>query len=217
MRFVLSQYADVYGKNPDKSSYGDPAPVVLRMLDLLPPESTVLDLGGGDMRHAIPFAKHGHRVTVVDLSPEGLSKGLKLAAAEGCEARIRPVFADLGIWTIDRDYDAMVCTVTLQYLTSDRAVRLLQEMKRRTVLGGFHALTVFTETGARSRLDREGEDVRDVFYPEDGWLADFYQYSGKWRIVSYDAARGNLMGRFEGDGVTPATSVVERILAQKLA
>lgn len=63
--------------------------------DLLPAEpADVLDLGGGTGGLAVPVAALGHRVTVVDPSPDALAALARRAAESGVEHRVRAVQGD---------------------------------------------------------------------------------------------------------------------------
>ena len=79
----------------------------------------VLDTGGGTGNFAVPVARLGHRVTVVDPSPNALF-GLERRAAEaGAADRVRGVQGDAhGLFdVVERGgYDAVLCHGVLEYL-----------------------------------------------------------------------------------------------------
>jgi SAM-dependent methyltransferase len=79
----------------------------------------VLDTGGGTGNFAVPVAELGHRVTVVDPSPNALF-GLERRAAEaGVEGRIRGVQGDAhGLFdVVERGgYDVVLCHGVLEYV-----------------------------------------------------------------------------------------------------
>ena len=56
----------------------------------------VVDLGGGTGGFAVPLARLGHRVTVVDPSPDALASLERRAEDEGVSDRVRAVQGDLG-------------------------------------------------------------------------------------------------------------------------
>ncbi len=56
----------------------------------------VVDLGGGTGGFAVPLARLGHRVTVVDPSPDALASLQRRAADDGVSDRVRAVQGDLG-------------------------------------------------------------------------------------------------------------------------
>ncbi|HEX8627928.1 MAG TPA: methyltransferase domain-containing protein, partial [Catenuloplanes sp.] len=55
---------------------------------------TVLDVGGGTGGFAVPLAEAGHRVTVVDASPDALAALDRRAAEAGVGDRVRAVQGD---------------------------------------------------------------------------------------------------------------------------
>jgi len=57
-------------------------------------ELTVLDVGGGTGGFAVPLAQSGHRVTVVDASPDALAALTRRAADAGVAERVRAVQGD---------------------------------------------------------------------------------------------------------------------------
>lgn len=59
-----------------------------------PMELDVLDVGGGTGGFAVPLARAGHRVTVVDASPDALAALNRRAAEAGVAERITPVQGD---------------------------------------------------------------------------------------------------------------------------
>ena len=79
----------------------------------------VLDTGGGTGNFAVPVARLGHRVTVVDPSPDALF-GLERRAAEaGVTDRVRGVQGDTQglLEVVDRGaYDVVLCHGVLEYV-----------------------------------------------------------------------------------------------------
>ncbi|MCJ1681255.1 methyltransferase domain-containing protein [Streptomyces sp. APSN-46.1] len=79
----------------------------------------VLDTGGGTGKFAVPVARLGHRVTVVDPSPNALF-GLERRVAEaGVSDRVRGVQGDAQglLEVVERDaYDVVLCHGVLEYV-----------------------------------------------------------------------------------------------------
>jgi SAM-dependent methyltransferase len=65
-----------------------------RELDRAGRELTVVDVGGGTGGFAVPLAEAGHRVTVVDASPDALAALTRRAAEAGVAGRVRAVQGD---------------------------------------------------------------------------------------------------------------------------
>ncbi|WP_030564355.1 methyltransferase [Streptomyces aureocirculatus] len=94
---------------PDGASGGGAGPVAL----------DVLDTGGGSGNFAVPVAALGHRVTVVDPSPNALFALERRAAEAGVADRVRGVQGDVhGLFdVVERGgYDAVLCHGVLEYV-----------------------------------------------------------------------------------------------------
>ncbi|MBC2867218.1 methyltransferase [Streptomyces mexicanus] len=79
----------------------------------------VLDTGGGSGNFAVPVARLGHRVTVVDPSPNALFALERRAAEAGVADRVHGVQGDAhGLFeVIERGgYDAVLCHGVLEYV-----------------------------------------------------------------------------------------------------
>ncbi|MEU6401780.1 methyltransferase [Streptomyces sp. NPDC046985] len=79
----------------------------------------VLDTGGGSGNFAVPVARLGHRVTVVDPSPDALFALERRAAEAGAADQVRGVQGDVhGLFdVVERDaYDAVLCHGVLEYV-----------------------------------------------------------------------------------------------------
>ncbi|MET9642925.1 methyltransferase [Streptomyces syringium] len=82
-------------------------------------ELEVLDTGGGSGYFAVPLARLGHRVTVVDPSPNALFALERRAAEAGVADRVRGVQGDAhGLFdVVERGgYDAVLCHGVLEYV-----------------------------------------------------------------------------------------------------
>ncbi|CAL9431784.1 tRNA 5-carboxymethoxyuridine methyltransferase [Streptomyces sp. enrichment culture] len=79
----------------------------------------VLDTGGGSGHFAVPLALLGHRVTVVDPSPNALFALERRAAEAGAADRVRGVQGDVhGLFEVAErgGYDAVLCHGVLEYV-----------------------------------------------------------------------------------------------------
>ncbi|WP_225842238.1 methyltransferase [Streptomyces albus] len=82
-------------------------------------ELSVLDTGGGTGNFAVPVARLGHRVTVVDPSPNALFGLERRAAESGVAERVRGVQGDVrGLFdVVERGaYDVVLCHGLLEYV-----------------------------------------------------------------------------------------------------
>jgi len=78
----------------------------------------VVDLGGGTGGFAVPLARLGHRVTVVDPSPDALAALARRAAEAGVSARVRAAQGDLATVLEEVEpagADAVLCHGVLEF------------------------------------------------------------------------------------------------------
>ncbi|TDC70406.1 class I SAM-dependent methyltransferase [Streptomyces hainanensis] len=84
----------------------------------------VLDTGGGSGSFAVPVAGLGHRVTVVDPSPDALFALERRAAEQGVAARVRGVQGDTHdlLDVVERGaFDLVLCHGVLEYVDDPAA------------------------------------------------------------------------------------------------
>lgn len=73
----------------------------------LPPGSAILDMGCGTGRHALELAKHGYRLTGLDISDGMLEEAAK--AAREAEVEVEWVHADAARFNATQAYDGAIC------------------------------------------------------------------------------------------------------------
>lgn len=89
------------GEHPSPFLAGE----VERLLRLAPGRRA-LDIACGEGRNSIFLARHGFRVTGIDISDAGIDKAVRRARAEGLEIDFHRM--DLDGWQIDRQYDLLL-------------------------------------------------------------------------------------------------------------
>jgi SAM-dependent methyltransferase len=88
-------------------------------------ELVVLDVGGGTGGFAVPLAQAGHRVTVVDASPDALASLTRRAADAGVSDRVRAVQGDgdaLGGLVEPAAADLILCHAVLEVVDDPATV-----------------------------------------------------------------------------------------------
>jgi tellurite methyltransferase len=126
-----------WGKIPSKICY--------RVLQLMPPDRplNLLDIGCGEGRNAVFFARNGYRVTAFDTSPKGVEKTRQLAADAG--APIEAFVADINDFRLTTSFDVLFSGGVLQYVPPERRSDLFANYREYTSPGGLNVLSVFVK------------------------------------------------------------------------
>lgn len=135
-------YEDEY-KTPDYYWGVEPSEMCLRVLKLLPPTThlKLLDIGCGEGKDAVFFAKNGYNVSAFDISDAGIEKTRRLADRAG--VRVNVFKADVLDFRLDSNYDILFSSGVLHYVKPKLREELFENYKRHTNPNGLHALNVF--------------------------------------------------------------------------
>ncbi len=174
-KYVEEIFADV------KTEYGQPMEIVQRVAVLLLAEMgdyipTALDLGAGAGRHALPLARAGFSVTAIDSRDCDIDPLNGTANKE--ELALRGIVADIRAWRIPKEYDLVVSTFALHYVSRECGLRLVTDIQSKTLSGGYNVIAGFVGGGDLFDLDSARE--RLWFSPME--LLNFYQ---GWEILDY--------------------------------
>lgn len=128
-----------WGKAPSKSCD--------RVLEFIKPTAEfrprLIDLGCGEGRNAVYFAKHGFDVVGLDVSPVGLEKMERLAEEAGVQ--VRAIQADVIRYELTDTYDVIFSTGTLQYLPTEIRPQRFKNYKEHTSQSGVNAFSAFVK------------------------------------------------------------------------
>ncbi|MDA3838239.1 MAG: methyltransferase domain-containing protein [Candidatus Delongbacteria bacterium] len=122
-----------------------PSPICYKVLDLLPPDKPLklLDIGCGEGRNSIFFARNGYHVTAFDLSSAGVDKTNLLAEEAG--VKINTFVANLNEFRLEENFDILFSTGTLHYIPENIRKELFQNYKEHTNENGLHVFSVFVK------------------------------------------------------------------------
>jgi tellurite methyltransferase len=134
-------WEDEYG-DPDVDAFGPPSSEVVALIPRLKAGASVLDLGCGDGRNALPLARAGCVVTAVDKSRRGVERLAATAGAEGLT--VKTFVADLATFDLGAGYDLVLAHGVLHLLPPRVSDRLLSRMREATKPGGWNVVAVFT-------------------------------------------------------------------------
>lgn len=152
-----------------------PSYVCYDILKILPPirPYRVLDIGCGEGKDAVFFAKCGYAVTAFDISQQGIEKAKRLAEHNHVEVRFFK--ADLFDYRLDADYDIIFSSGVLHYIPAAARKEFCDSLKTHTTDIGINALKVFVEKPFITRAPDFTEDEEKRYHPwRSGELFGYY-------------------------------------------
>lgn len=168
----------------------------------LNPCPKLLDLGCGEGRNAVYFAKHGFQVVALDLSLPGLEKLRKYAEEEGVQ--VKTIHADIITYKLDETYDIIFSTGTLHYLLPEIRSQCFQDYKEHTLTNGLNVFSVFVE---KPFISRAPDAEESAFHYKSGEIMSYYW---DWEILYCTEEIFDCMS----SGI-PHKHAVNRIIARK--
>lgn len=140
-------------KNPHDNRYNQedyywgfrPSSTCLKVLTLHPPEKPLrlLDIGCGEGRNAVFFARNGYEVTAFDLSPKGVEKTKELADKAG--VTIDVFEADLLRFRVQESFDIIFSTGVFHYIPPELRTEIVSNYMDHTAHFGLNVFSAFVE------------------------------------------------------------------------
>lgn len=120
-----------------------PSSMCYEVMKRLPPTRPlrVLDIGCGEGKDAVFFARNGYEVTAFDVAQSGIDKARRLADAAGADVNL--FRADLLDFRPDGEYDIIFSSGVLHYIPEPLRTEIIFSYQAHTTPGGVHALNVF--------------------------------------------------------------------------
>ena len=156
-----------------------PSAICDRIIEIIRPSSSfhpkLLDIGCGEGRNAVYFAKHGFEVVGLDLSLLGLKKMKKYAEETG--VHVKTIHADIVEYELEDIYDVIFSTGTLQYLPPEVREKRFQNYKEHTTPKGIIAFSVFVR---KPFIPRAPDAEETAFLYRSGELMSYFW---DWEII----------------------------------
>ena len=105
--------------------------------------SCAVDIGCGEGRDAVFFARSGLETLAVDPTFSGVEKTLRLARDRG--VRVRVERGDINTLRLDGPFDLVYSIGTIQYLQPQNRQGQFEHFRSQTSPGGLHALFAFVD------------------------------------------------------------------------
>ncbi len=183
-----------------------PSEICDRVIEMMQPSKNeglrLLDIGCGEGRNAVYFAKHGFKVTGLDDSLPGLKKAD--AYAREVHVDLHTIHTDIRSSGIDEHYDVLFSTGTLHYLAEEERERCFNEYKQMTVEDGLNVFSVFVE---KPFIEQAPDHEQGAHVFRSGELMGYYW---DWEIVFCTEEIFDCMS-----GGIPHKHAVNRLIARR--
>lgn len=156
-----------------------PSALCGKVIKIMQPTSNfhpkLLDLGCGEGRNAVYFAKNGFDVNGLDMSGIGLEKMRRYAKETG--VCIKEIQTDITDYQLTDTYDVIFSTGTLHYLPPETRKSHFQNYKDHTASDGINAFSVLI---AKPFIPRAPDADETVHLYKPGELVSYYW---DWEIL----------------------------------
>jgi tellurite methyltransferase len=137
---------NMYDEKYNQESYYwgiNPSPLCFEVLKLMPAGKHIklLDIGCGEGRNAVFFARNGYDVSAFDSSAKGVEKTQKLA--EKASVKVKVFQEDINNFRLNEKFDVIFAVGVLHYIPQDLRSDIFKNYKNFTNAGGLNAFSVF--------------------------------------------------------------------------
>lgn len=159
----------------------EPNRLCVQVTSLFAPEAAagkrLLDLGCGEGRDAIHFARHGFAVTALDVSRPGLAKAAAWAHEAGLP--LQTLQASILEFRPDPPLDVIYASGVIQHLPAELRLEVFAHYKQVTQPGGLNAFNVFVE---KPFIGVPPDYAPDEYFFRSGELLTYYW---DWEILDF--------------------------------
>lgn len=169
----------IYEEEYDQEEYYwglQPSEMCYRVLSALPPTRPLklLDIGCGEGKDAVFFARNGYKVTAFDIADAGIEKTKRLADKAGVQVDVFK--ADLLDFRLDTPYDILFSNGVLHYINPEIRNELFTNYRQYTVPEGIHVFSVFVKKPFISPAPEQEPNAHN-------WISgELFTHYRDWRI-----------------------------------
>lgn len=141
---IINDYESRY--STDEYYWGvKPSEMCFEVMKLLPPTRAlrVLDIGCGEGKDAVFFAKNGYKVSAFDITQSGVDKAKKLA--EKHRVNVNFFKADVKDFRLESEFDVLFCSGVLHFIPNELREEIFENYRTHTAKNGVHAMNVFVK------------------------------------------------------------------------
>lgn len=144
------------------------------IMKILPPVRPyrVLDMGCGEGKDAVFFARCGYAVTAFDVSEQGVEKAKRLA--EHNKVDVRLFKADIFDYRPDAEYDIIFSSGMLHFIPESQRQEICDSLKDHTADMGINAMNVFVKKPFITRAPDSTRDEEKRHLWRSGELFGYY-------------------------------------------
>ncbi|WMM24991.1 helix-turn-helix domain-containing protein [Tissierella sp. MB52-C2] len=157
-----------------------PSKMCFNILELMPPirQLKVLDIGCGEGKDAVFFARNGYDVSAFDISTVGLEKLQKLC--EEINTSVNTFRADINDYRIKSKYDILFSSGVLHYIKPELRREIFLNYKENTNEDGIHVFNVFVD---KPFIEAPPENEPNAYPWISGELLTYYH---DWEILKFE-------------------------------
>lgn len=160
-----------WGKEPSATCY--------KVIEIVRPtpdfRPKLLDIGCGEGRNSVYFAKHGFEVVGLDLSEPGLKKTKRYAEKVGVS--VKTINANILDYELKDTYNVIFSTGTLHYLPPKVRQAHFENFKTHTSPKGINAFSVLVE---KPFIPKPPDAEEEAYLFKSGELMSYYW---NWEIL----------------------------------
>lgn len=147
------------------------------IMKILPPIKPyrILDIGCGEGKDAVFFAKCGYMVTAFDISEQGIEKAKRLADYN--KVTVNFFKADLFDYRPSTEYDIIFSSGVLHFTRQTERKELCDSLKMHTASNGINALNVFIK---KPFIKRASDSTRDEGKRHPWHSGELFEYYHDW-------------------------------------
>lgn len=206
-RGIAADYDNRY--NTDGYYWGlMPNRICYDIMKILPPIKPyrVLDIGCGEGKDAVFFAKCGYAVTAFDISESGIEKAKKLAEHNRVEVNF--FRADIFDYRPDSEYDIIFSSGVFHFIPPNQREDVCNSLKAHTSNNGINAMNVFVR---KPFINRAPDSTRDEDKRHPWHSGELFEYYHDWlfHLCTEDVFDCN-------SGGTPHKHCMDTLIAQKV-
>lgn len=174
-----SYYENVYRRSDEYYWGVNPSSMCLKVISIMPPDKhiKILDIGCGEGKNAVFFARCGYDVSAFDISETGVEKTKRLA--DNARVHINVFKADLWDYRMNCKYDILFSCGVLHCIKPELRDEIFTDYRKNTNINGINVFNVFVE---KPFIAKAPENEEHSYLWRSGQLLTYYH---DWFIENF--------------------------------